>query len=64
MEQRMSVVTLGVNDLARSKAFYQQALGWTVSADEGQIGARIWCELLIVLFKIHENIRKLADREA
>jgi uncharacterized protein len=37
MEQRMSVVTLGVNDLARSKAFYQQALGWTISADEGQI---------------------------
>jgi hypothetical protein len=30
----------------------------------GVIGARIWCELLIVLFKIHENIRKLADREA
>lgn len=27
----------------------------------GGIGARIWCELLIVLFKIHENIRKLAD---
>ena len=28
----------------------------------GAIGARIWCELLIVLFKIHENIRKLADK--
>ena len=28
----------------------------------GSIGARIWCELLIVLFKIHENIRKIADR--
>lgn len=27
----------------------------------GAVGARIWCELLIVLFKIHENIRKLAD---
>lgn len=26
----------------------------------GAIGARIWCELLIVLFKIHENISKLA----
>lgn len=26
------------------------------------IGARIWCELLIVLFKIHENIRRLADK--
>lgn len=28
----------------------------------GGVAARIWCELLIVLFKIHENIRKLADR--
>ena len=29
----------------------------------GAIGARIWCELLIVLFKIHENIKKLADKQ-
>jgi hypothetical protein len=28
----------------------------------GAIGARIWCELLIVLFKIHENIRRLAEK--
>lgn len=30
----------------------------------GAIGARIWCELLIVLFKIHENIKRLADSQA
>jgi len=30
----------------------------------GGVGARIWCELLIVLFKIHENIRKMADKQA
>lgn len=30
----------------------------------GGVGARIWCELLIVLFKIHENIKKVADKEA
>jgi len=29
----------------------------------GAVGARIWCELLIVLFKIHENLKKLADRQ-
>ncbi|KKO43945.1 membrane protein [Arsukibacterium ikkense] len=29
----------------------------------GSIGVRIWCELLIVLFKIHENLKKLADKE-
>lgn len=30
----------------------------------GAIAARIWCELLIVLFKIHENIKRLADTKA
>ena len=29
----------------------------------GVIGARIWCELLIVLFKIHENLKKIADNK-
>ena len=28
----------------------------------GIIGARIWCELLIVLFKIHENLKLVAAR--
>lgn len=31
MEQRVSVVTLGVSDLARSRAFYE-ALGWRTGA--------------------------------
>ena len=31
MEQRVSLVTLGVHDLARSRAFYE-ALGWTTRA--------------------------------
>ncbi|QLF93303.1 DUF4282 domain-containing protein [Pseudomonas sp. ABC1] len=29
----------------------------------GAIGTRIWCELLIVLFKINENLQKIANRE-
>ncbi len=28
----------------------------------GAIGARIWCELLIVLFKIHENLQKIVNK--
>ena len=32
MEQRLSLVTLGVADLARAQAFYEQGLGW-VRAD-------------------------------
>ena len=34
MEQRLSLVTLGVADLARARAFYE-ALGWTTGAQEG-----------------------------
>ena len=28
----------------------------------GAIGARVWCELLIVLFKINEHTQKLAEK--
>jgi hypothetical protein len=28
----------------------------------GSIGARIWCELLVVLFKINENIKTLSEK--
>ncbi len=34
MEQRVSVVTLGVADLPRARAFYE-ALGWTTGAEPG-----------------------------
>jgi hypothetical protein len=32
MEQRLSLVTLGVSDLARARAFYE-AMGWTTGAE-------------------------------
>ncbi|WP_439155726.1 VOC family protein [Yoonia sp.] len=34
--QRVTLITLGVADLDRSKAFYG-ALGWTPTADEGEV---------------------------
>jgi hypothetical protein len=34
MEQRISLITLGVGDVARSRAFYE-ALGWKTGADTG-----------------------------
>lgn len=34
MEQRVSLITLGVHDLARSRAFYE-ALGWRTGAEPG-----------------------------
>lgn len=29
----------------------------------GALFSRIWCELLIVTFKINENLKKIADKE-
>ena len=34
MEQRVSLITLGVADLERARAFYE-ALGWTTGAEPG-----------------------------
>ncbi|MBK1699083.1 VOC family protein [Rhodovibrio salinarum] len=34
MDQRISVVTLGVRDLARARTFYE-ALGWRVATEDG-----------------------------
>lgn len=38
MEQRVSLITLGVDDLARSRRFYEQGLGWVpAAAPEGVV---------------------------
>ncbi|MFV8834083.1 VOC family protein [Aquisalimonas sp.] len=37
MDQRMSVITLGVSDLARAQAFYETGVGWTLGAAEEDI---------------------------
>ena len=37
MEQRLSLVTLGVEDLARSRRFYEEGLGWTKNNAEEEI---------------------------
>ena len=34
MDQRLSLITLGISDLARARRFYE-ALGWTTGAEEG-----------------------------
>ena len=33
MDQRISLITLGVDDLARARDFYERGLGWTPSGD-------------------------------
>jgi catechol 2,3-dioxygenase-like lactoylglutathione lyase family enzyme len=36
MKQHLSIVTLGVRDLDRTRRFYEQGLGWAVGAEEGE----------------------------
>ena len=37
--------------------------GGVLTMAVGVLGARIWSELLIVLFKINDNLRTLAERD-
>lgn len=37
------------------------ALGFAVLFG-GVIGMRLWCELWVVIFKIHQNLKKIADK--
>jgi uncharacterized glyoxalase superfamily protein PhnB len=37
MEQRLSLVTLGVEDLARARHFYEEGLGWTKGNPEDEV---------------------------
>ena len=52
MEQRLSVVTLGVADLQRARRFYQ-ALGWKPGNDSAEI----------VFFQINGTILSLFPRD-
>lgn len=36
MEQRISLITLGVSDLQRSRRFYEEGLGWKVSSSSNE----------------------------
>jgi len=52
MKQRVSLITLGVGDLARSRAFYE-ALGWRTGAEPGDD---------VVFFQAGEMVVALWDR--
>ncbi len=42
--------------------FTQSFFGGLALLIFGAVGVRIWCELLIVLFKIHDNLKALAEK--
>ncbi|WP_302139523.1 VOC family protein [Halomonas alkalicola] len=55
MEQRISLITLGVADLARARRFYEQGLGWRVGmAVDGEV----------VFFQLNGLILSLYPRAA
>jgi uncharacterized protein len=53
VKQRVSLITLGVADLGRARAFYE-ALGWTTGAEPGDE---------VVFFQAGEMVVALWDRE-
>jgi hypothetical protein len=56
----LAVLVAGVGQLFGPYTSVLSGLGILVG---GAIGVRIWCELLIVLFKINDNLQKIANRE-
>ncbi len=54
MEQRLSVITLGVADLGRSRTFYETGLGWTVDSAAEEV----------VFFQLNGIVLSLFPRQA
>ena len=53
----LGVVIAGVGSIFSGEIL--SGLGMLIG---GAIGVRIWCELLMVLFKINDNIKALAEK--
>ena len=51
MEQRLSVVTLGVRDLARARRFYEEGLGWHRDAGEEDVAFYQANGMVVALFE-------------
>lgn len=58
MEPRISLVTLGVNDLARAKAFYEEVVGW--KAAEGPPGI-VFFDLGGLIFSLYPHDQLVKD---
>ena len=59
MEQRLSIVTLGVDDLSRARAFYE-ALGWRVASEE-QADSIVCFTLNGIGFALYPRARLIED---
>ena len=61
MEQRLSMSTLGVADLDRAKAFYEDVVGWTANPGPPEI---IFFDLGGVMFSLYPYKDLAKDRNA
>lgn len=52
MEQRISLITLGVADLARAKAFYEEVVGWKAAPGPPEI---VFFDLGGVVFSLYPH---------
>lgn len=57
MEQRLSLVTLGVNDVVRARAFYE-ALGWSGESPDGSI---VWFQALGLIVSLWDRASLAGD---
>ncbi|RUO81230.1 hypothetical protein CWI84_00220 [Idiomarina tyrosinivorans] len=55
----LAVVVAGVGQMFAYQGSVIMGLVYIIL---GIVGARIWCEMVIVIFKIHENLKRIADR--
>jgi catechol 2,3-dioxygenase-like lactoylglutathione lyase family enzyme len=58
MEQRVSLITLGVSDLARAKAFYEDILGWKAAPGPSEI---VFFNLNGVIFSLFPHAELAKD---
>ena len=59
----LSIAFNGLNIIFKFGFTFEKFILGSLTILGGIVGARILCELLIVIFKIHENLKKIADTE-
>lgn len=63
MEQRLSLVTLGVSDLEKAKAFYEEVVGWKASENPPGVVFFDLGGLVLALFP-HEDLARESGANA
>lgn len=61
LEQRLSLITLGVADLARARTFYENVVGWKAAAGPADIA---FFDLGGIVFSLFPNGELAKDRNA